>query len=429
MLAFRAGERRFAIPAATVREVGRLPRLTPVPQAPPSLMGLANVRGEAVAVIALAPLLELAAGAPQQLILLAGEATALAVDEIYGLRAGDGEEALNFAPLLAAAFPPRPEAGARGRADAKADGASVPRQTLLTFALGDQLFALPVEDVAGVMPVPDAVAAVPHGDDATVGTVAWRDRTVPLFRLCALLGLKASGGVHSRAVMVRIGGTVAGFVVDRVEGLARPPRARIDPVPPALLRDWTSEAVIQAIVRPEAGGRLISLLAADRLLRADITARLVATPDIPVESRGSDVAGEALLLFTSAGQQMALPLSAVVEVAEVPALYTPVPNAAPALRGVAARRGEALPVIDLSVQLGAAATLGSKARMLVVAIAGAQAGLLVEAVGGIAHVAGADMPPAPSLAGRTAILASGERVTLVLSPDALFSRIEADLRG
>ena len=59
VLAFTAGNRRFGIAANLVREVGRLPRLTPVPHAPPSLLGLGNLRGEALPVVSAARLLGL----------------------------------------------------------------------------------------------------------------------------------------------------------------------------------------------------------------------------------------------------------------------------------------------------------------------------------------------------------------------------------
>ena len=46
-LAVRVGERRYALPAAQVREIVRLPPVTRVPQGPQALLGIANLRNRA----------------------------------------------------------------------------------------------------------------------------------------------------------------------------------------------------------------------------------------------------------------------------------------------------------------------------------------------------------------------------------------------
>ena len=56
-LGFRIGEARLAVSATTVTEVVRRPRLTRVPHAPPSLLGLTQLRGATVPVVSLARLM------------------------------------------------------------------------------------------------------------------------------------------------------------------------------------------------------------------------------------------------------------------------------------------------------------------------------------------------------------------------------------
>jgi purine-binding chemotaxis protein CheW len=55
----RTGSARFIVPAATVGEVLRMPELTRVPGLPRWLPGVANVRGQVLAVVDLRPLLGL----------------------------------------------------------------------------------------------------------------------------------------------------------------------------------------------------------------------------------------------------------------------------------------------------------------------------------------------------------------------------------
>ncbi|MBX7114673.1 MAG: chemotaxis protein CheW [Myxococcaceae bacterium] len=58
-LAFRLENETFAIPVETVREVVRVPLLTPVPRAPTHLLGVMNLRGEVLPVYDIKPRLQL----------------------------------------------------------------------------------------------------------------------------------------------------------------------------------------------------------------------------------------------------------------------------------------------------------------------------------------------------------------------------------
>jgi purine-binding chemotaxis protein CheW len=48
---FHLGDGTYALPVGAVREVLRPPRLTPVPLAPPEVVGVANLRGQIVPVL------------------------------------------------------------------------------------------------------------------------------------------------------------------------------------------------------------------------------------------------------------------------------------------------------------------------------------------------------------------------------------------
>lgn len=79
-----AGE-EYALPVSSVLEVGELGEVTPVPGAPPEVIGVRNLRGQVITVIDLAGLLGLHAEAPPGLIVVAKEGTrqaGLAVDEV-----------------------------------------------------------------------------------------------------------------------------------------------------------------------------------------------------------------------------------------------------------------------------------------------------------------------------------------------------------
>src|SRR6185312_6358931 len=88
-LTFKSEGRFYALPAASVAEVVRLPPLARVPQAPRSLMGLINLRGSVVPVASVRALLgrdgATATPASRLIVLDGAPPVALAVDEVTNL--------------------------------------------------------------------------------------------------------------------------------------------------------------------------------------------------------------------------------------------------------------------------------------------------------------------------------------------------------
>ena len=83
-LRVRVGSEHYAIDIAAVREVDRMETLTPVPGAPPAVLGVRNLRGTIIPVLDLAAILNVARqGAPAALAVVEeGQRLAgLAIDE------------------------------------------------------------------------------------------------------------------------------------------------------------------------------------------------------------------------------------------------------------------------------------------------------------------------------------------------------------
>ena len=120
---FRAGGERFALPLESVREVVvPHPPFARVPRAPPAVRGAMNLRGRVVAVVELAGLLGIPAGAepPEQqshLVILdrGRRGVGILVGAVLGV------EALPAAP----AAPPRASPLVRGVTVSEAHGAAV----------------------------------------------------------------------------------------------------------------------------------------------------------------------------------------------------------------------------------------------------------------------------------------------------------------
>ncbi|EIZ81284.1 CheW protein [Novosphingobium sp. Rr 2-17] len=441
VLTLRVGGERLAVPAPLVREVARMPRLTRVPHAPKALLGLANIRGAVVPVLSLADLVERPGGTERRVVIVEdGALFGLAVEGVDELADGgdSGARRLDLPALIAASLAPDGTRRAVGRAVAEADAieaADLAVLPLVVFALGGQEFALPLGAVEAVLRLPDLIAEMPHGEAAVVGSTTVRGALLPLLSLRALLAMPATAPtVRTRVIIARIGTHRVGLVVDGIRGVERVPETAIDAIPQVLTRG-IAEARIQAICRLDGDLRLVSLLAAEYLLRDDITARLTqVSTENETEETAMDATSEQFLLFRIGESDFALPIAAVEEVAPLPRKLTRLPKAPAFVQGVMNLRGAVVPVIDQAERFGAAAAVGGKRRVVVVRIGELQAGFVVDSASEVLRIAADAVRPAPDLGGaetqlfeRVTHLADQDRIVLIVSPRELLDRAEQDL--
>jgi purine-binding chemotaxis protein CheW len=101
LIVVEVGGRRLGLPAARVREVAALSTVTPLPTAPPSVVGLTQLRGHILPVLDLAP--EPRAPRPNDALVvveLGPARAALLCDRVLGVQAADGVEALDVGALF-----------------------------------------------------------------------------------------------------------------------------------------------------------------------------------------------------------------------------------------------------------------------------------------------------------------------------------------
>ncbi|HTJ21893.1 MAG TPA: chemotaxis protein CheW [Gemmatimonadaceae bacterium] len=84
LLVFGVGSERFAVELSAVAEVIATPAVQPVPDSPPTLLGITMLRGELVPIHDLRPLLHAGAGSMGGVLLFSrdGRTTGLAIDDI-----------------------------------------------------------------------------------------------------------------------------------------------------------------------------------------------------------------------------------------------------------------------------------------------------------------------------------------------------------
>ncbi|MEI9982964.1 MAG: chemotaxis protein CheW [Aliidongia sp.] len=180
-----------------------------------SLAGMANVRGAVVPILSVAQLLGQdgdTASAKARIVLLdRTPPLGLAVDEVMSFagegrsadrRGGptqlflDGEEArrlLDLDQLLAREF-----VGLRRRAtgDVLSGAAAVAQDAperrevgMLSLELAGQEYALPIEHVVEILPLPPDILTMPRSNDAALGVVPYRDGLLPLAALRGAFGV------------------------------------------------------------------------------------------------------------------------------------------------------------------------------------------------------------------------------------------------
>lgn len=477
-LTFRLGGQLYGLPAGEVAEVIRIQVLARLPQSPPGLLGLANLRGTVLPVASLRGLLGQGAAGPDgdgRAIVLDGAApVALVVDSVDALLAPDpatiettpaalaaepGEVlraafparagivkvldaaallARALAPAAAAAAPARRANGRTGAGSPTVPAANTAHRSLLTFAVAGQEYALELDCIQAIMPAPGDLATVPRADAAVLGLAGLRDALLPVLSLRALLGHATAdtrcGG--EKVIVALVAGQPVGLMADRVLAVLRVDAATIEAAPPLLAARAGGEARMAAVHRRPGGGRPTPILAPDQLFRNDVMQRLTERQAKTAEKPAAGSRDEkAFLVFRLGDEEYGLPIEAVAEVAAAPDQVTRVPRTPKFLAGVVNLRGDVVPVIDQRqrFELGPAPD-PRRRRLVVLRTARCRAALLVDSVRQVLRLPGEAIGPAPDIAQEAGRLIVGVanlehdgRLVLLLDPDELLSRTEQRL--
>lgn len=443
-----AGEAEIYASALAVREVGRVPPVTRVPNSGAMLEGLANVRGQAVPIVSLPRWLgSPRAASTQKFVLLSQpQPLGLIVDGIGQITelphvAGAARPALLrrgaddlLHPLDLGLAAESPRGGASDQRDTPRQLRSMARReertALITFLIGGRTYGFALAETLHVMPLPDDVLPPPGADPAALGVTEWRERLLPIMNLGRLLGLEP--GPARWVLVVSCRGRPLGLAVETLGPVVRLESSRLDRVPAAINRG-SAEAQVSAIARPPGGG-LIAVLSTAQLFDAD---RLAAMSGQPEQFRGQAAAQSAhaaYLLFRLGDETYGLSLEGVEGVAACPTSLSRVPGAPDFVLGLIDHRGEALPVIDQRARLAVPSAVPQAAcgALILTRLAGRLAGLRVDAVLGVRQIETSLIEGAAEGAGASTgftkvSCAEDGHLVLLASPDDLLAAAERDL--
>jgi len=453
-----AGDVRVAMAASGVAEVIRAPRVTRMPNGPPSLLGVTHLRGQVLPIVSLTGLLGGEVGRTERVVVLRREPpVGLAVDGVEALKSSDdadgdpvegrllldsveGARWFDLSTALEAQFAARRNEtraiSAVGRAAPAAETFAAPDLVHLGLDLAGQAYALPLETVLEVAVLPTEIAALPRTEDILVGVAQRRDAVLPILSTRSLLGLPDPGPRgDERLVVTRVGDQTLGLIVDRVSAILRTPPDRLGSAP-SLFNRGAGEARIEAVLRLPDGKGVVSVLSPRRLLADERVARLLAlageAKEVQMAEQIATVARERFVLIRLGDERYGLPVAAVDEIIRLPDKLTRLPKAPAYVQGVINLRGRIVPIIDQRQRFAVAGGPSGASRVVVVTLGALQAGFAVDGVASILEVDLGELLPAPEFADDErrvfdrAVERDGE-VILLIDPKALLDRAEADL--
>jgi purine-binding chemotaxis protein CheW len=432
-----------------VQEIIRVPSVVRVPLSPPTLEGLANLRGKVLPIVSLRRALGFAEreadDASRAVVIDIGQPLGFVVDRVasvvgvdankiegvQGIRGTVNTELLtglikdigghamvmilNFEKLIAQEFAQiaaisrsQGAVASQGLGKAAVDEAvraSDAELHLVSFDVAGQEYAIAIEDVQEIVQIPEQIVQVPHAQSHVLGVMTLRNRLLPLVALRRMFGLsEQDANEQSRIVVVAIGGASVGIVVDNVNEVLRVARRDVEAMPSMLARDGNMSDITD-ICRLDKGQRLVSIISTDNLFRHSAIKEALTTVNASTDNANEAKAAqdgtgddEQVVVFRLGAEEFGVPIDSVQEIVRVPETLTHVPKAPASVEGVINLRGSVLPVIDLRRRLGLATIARNDGQRIVVfLIRGVRTGFIVDAVAEVLKVPRSAIEQAPNL--------------------------------
>jgi len=483
---FVAGDEVFAVEMAPVQEIIRVPSVVRVPLSPPTLEGLANLRGKVLPIVSLRRALGFAEresdDASRAVVIDLGQPLGFVVDRVASVVGVDANKIegvqgisgtvntelltglikdigghamvmiLNFEKLIAQEFAQiaaisrsQGSVAAHGSTKATEDEtvrASDAELHLVSFDVAGQEYAIAIEDVQEIVQIPEQIVQVPHAQSHVLGVMTLRNRLLPLVALRRMFALsEQDANEQSRIVVVAIGGASVGIVVDNVNEVLRVARRDVEAMPSMLARDGNMSDITD-ICRLEKGQRLVSIISTDNLFRHSAIKEALTTVNANTDNANEtknvqDGTGddEQVVVFRLGAEEFGVPIDSVQEIVRVPETLTHVPRAPASVEGVINLRGSVLPVVDLRRRLGLATIARNDGQRIVVfLIRGVRTGFIVDAVAEVLKVPRNAIESSPNLSAeqstllaRMANLEKQKRMLQLIDPAHLLG--ESELTG
>ena len=414
---FKVREQVFAYETESVSETIKVERIFTVPQAPPYIKGVINLRNRVIPLIDLGELLWGNSVESDTAVVLdvGGETVGVLVDRVVGiteLEEGEikGKEGVEIADMredllkgiferedsvvfildLSPVVEKKRRKGSKSRRKGKSSEVKEvvqekeDQEGYVIFPLGEEWYAVPVEVVREIVDYPEQVSPIPKSPDYIEGVFLLRGEKLVLVSLKKLLGIP-SDAEEQRVLVLKFGGVTVGTAVDDVKEIRWVPRSSI-----MKLEGGVSEGVIVL----DSGSRLASILNPQEIFDSgDIEGVVEAEEEEEVQREVRNM--KSFVRFNLGDVDMAVPIEKVKEVIEVDEV-SPLPGAPHYVRGMFNLRNSVIAVIDLPRKLGVKTDEDSNK---VIVLEDIPAGLVVTRLRGIFRTEEENIQPAEDLAG------------------------------
>ena len=478
---FRVGDELFAVEMNPVQEIIRVPDVVRVPLAPPSLCGLANLRGKVLPILSLRYLFGIAETesdeATRAVVIDVGQPLGFVVDRVASVIDCDPSQledasqikssvdttllkgviknstassmvmVVDFQQLIDNEFASLDQLTnessmlSDGLIDDSMNQEEAEEESdqiqLVSFSVDRQEYAIHIDDVKEIVQMPEAITTVPRSPHHILGLMNLRDQLLPLVDLRTMFALE---GKHpddkSRVIVVTSHGYFLGIVVDGVSEVLRIDKDTVEALIPALAKE-AELSDITDICRLNNGERLVSILSIERFFDSEnlqeTISELVEENMLEQENSDHDYTDDDMeddnqvVVFTLNHEEFAVPITSIQEIVRIPDELIRVPKSPDFLEGVINLRGIVLPVVDLRRRLEIEGSERSeRQRIVVFLIHGIRTGFIVDQVTEVLRLPDGCVEPSPRISEEHGELFSGmanlrdsKRMIQLIAPDAL----------
>jgi purine-binding chemotaxis protein CheW len=386
LVTFILGNENFGLDIMNVQEIIRIPSITVIPQAPDYVEGITNLRGNILPVIDTRvkfgmERVERDMSSRVIVIDLGGKTIGMSVDAVSEVLRVESDR-IEAAPAMAGvddgsiagvvkvndgkklvmileasrlgsidqAEKSNAVASRAGKDVNRAEENKIQEVQLVSFLLGNEEFAVEIENVREIIRYPEIVK-VPNVPEYIKGVISLRDNLMPIVDMRLKLETGNEDITDStRVVVVDVENMTVGLVVDRVYEVARIPKDTIFPPPQALAGQARER--LKGIARIDGGKRIIMLIDPGDIMSIKELQDIGAMDNKDKErveeeiSQVDNMDEEQMVVFKLAGEQYGIRITQVEEINRLSNI-TKVPRAPRFVEGVINRRGDVIPVIDL----------------------------------------------------------------------------------
>jgi purine-binding chemotaxis protein CheW len=332
-------------------------------------------------------------------------------------------------------------------------GQDVPREQgselcqFVTFVVGHEVFAVDLAPVQEIIRVPEVVG-VPMAPASLDGLANLRGKILPIISLRRIFGFEERPYDDStRAVVIDLGQPL-GFVVDRVASVVSVDRSQIDS--PGAIKATVNTELLSGLLKDVGGHKMIMVIDFARLIAAQFSAAVKTSSGETArtmsgatksdatasDATASDSAPDAIsaelqfVSFEVAKQEYAIIIDDVQEIVQVPDDIVHVPHAKSHVLGVMTLRNRLLPLVSLRRMFGLPdRDADEESRIVVVSLAGASVGVVMDSVNQVLRVARSTVDRMPGLLAQDGSMSDieeicrldgGKRMVSILSVENMF---------